>query len=223
MKKDTKGSIYTRSDFLAMAEIGVEEGVFEQKESEIISNLLRFTDVTAKAIMTPRTVVQVASEDQSVREYFDEMEGAPRFSRILVYEGAKDHVTGYMLKDDMLAALVNDQGSKPISTLRREILIIGEDFPLPELFSRFVERREHIALVVDQYGGMAGIVTMEDVIETLLGMEIVDELDKETDMQQMARSQWEKRARARGLIEEQSQTKTPHSSENGNSSESGKP
>lgn len=112
-----------------------------------------------------------------------------------------------MLKDDMLAALVNEQGDQPIKTLCREILIIGEDFPLPELFSRFVERREYIALVVDQYGGMAGIVTMEDVIETLLGMEIVDELDKETDMQQMARTQWEKRARARGLIEEQSQAK----------------
>ena len=209
MKKDTKGSIYSRSDFLAMAEIGVEEGVFERSESEIISNLLRFNKVTAKAIMTPRTVVQVASETQTIREFFDETEGSPRFSRIPVYEGTKDHVTGYMLKDELLAALVDDRGDEPVGSLCREILIIGEDFPLPELFSRFVDRREHIALVVDQYGGMSGIVSMEDVIETLLGMEIVDELDKEADMQEMARSQWEKRARARGLIEEQTQAPPP--------------
>lgn len=201
LKRDTEGSIYSRSDFLAMAEIGAEEGVFEESESEIIGNLLRFNRVTARDIMTPRTVVAAAPEELTVREFFDDQESM-RFSRIPVYEGAKDHIIGYFLKDELLAALIEQRDDTTIGSLRREITIIPENFPLPELFNRFVDRREHIALVVDQYGGMAGIVTMEDVIETMLGMEIVDEMDQDDDMQSLARDQWEKRAKARGLIEE---------------------
>ncbi len=202
LKKDTKGSIFSRSDFLAMAEIGAEEGVFNESESEIIGNLLRFHRITANDIMTPRTVVDVASEDETIKDFFDSRETL-HFSRIPIFEGTKDHITGYFLKDELLAALIEERGDDMIATLRREIIIIPQDFPLPELFSRFVTRREHIALVVDEYGGMAGIVTMEDVIETLLGMEIVDEMDQSTDMQVLARREWEKRARARGLIAEQ--------------------
>ncbi|XOV86538.1 MAG: CNNM domain-containing protein [Pseudomonadota bacterium] len=210
LKKDTKGSIYSRSDFLAMAEIGAEEGVFNKSESEIIGNLLRFNRVCAKDIMTPRTVAAVAAEEQSIRSFFDEHETL-HFSRIPVYEGTKDHITGYILKDELLAALVEHRDEDPMVSLRREITIIPEDFPLPELFSRFIESREHIALVVDQYGGMAGIVTMEDVIETLLGMEIVDEMDQDADMQILARRQWEKRARVRGLLQEKVDLDEPES------------
>jgi CBS domain containing-hemolysin-like protein len=202
LKKDMKGSIYSRSDFLAMAEIGARAGVFEESESAIIANLLRFNKITAVDIMTPRTVVIAADEQTTVKSFFEDNRSL-RFSRLPVYqEHTKDNVVGYFLKDELLAAIVDERGEELIGSIRREIMVIPEAFPLPELFNRFLERREHIALVVDEFGGMAGIVTMEDVIETLLGMEIVDESDKDVDMQLLARQNWESRARSHGLIEE---------------------
>ncbi len=192
----------SRSDFLAMAEIGAKKGVFEQKESEIISNLIRFNSVRARDIMTPRTVVKAAPEDMTVKQYYEANQDL-RFSRIPIYQGDdKDNITGYILKDELLVRLAHDETDVPMKEMRREIMIIGEDFPMPDLFNRFITRREHIALVKDEFGGMAGIVTMEDVIETLLGLEIVDESDKADDMQTLARRNWERRAKAQGLIEE---------------------
>ena len=199
LRPEGQGSMLSRSDFLAMAEIGAQEGVFERSESEIIANLLRFHRVRAKDIMTPRTVVVMASEDTTIRSYYDASESLP-FSRIPTHEpGATDHVTGYVLKDDLLAALVEEKGDEPLRAIRRDVLVVDEGSPLPDLFNRFVEEREHIAMVADPFGGMSGIVTMEDVIETLLGLEIVDELDHAEDMQVLARQNWERRARGLGL------------------------
>jgi len=201
LKRDKEASVLSRSDFLAMARIGAREGVFEKKESEVIVNLLRFGRIRATDIMTPRIVVLAVDETMTLEAFYAEHRHV-RFSRIPVYTGAKDHITGYVLKDDMLAALVDGDGKQTIDTLKRPIVVIDEQFPLPELFSRLVSRREHIALVTDRFGGMAGIVTMEDVIETLLGLEIVDESDPAEDMQRHARLQWERRARAHGLSPE---------------------
>ncbi len=195
------GPVLTRSDFAAMAEIGEQEGVFERSESQIIGNLLRFDSVAAKDIMTPRTVVVRADEAERLRPYY-ESRTTLNFSRIPIHEsGAPEHVTGYVLKDDLLAALADGRDEEPLSSLRREIEILQEDLPLPDVFSHLLSRREHIALVADGYGGIAGIVTMEDVIETLLGLEIVDESDHAVDMQEFARSNWKKRAQRLGLEE----------------------
>ncbi|MCG8428748.1 MAG: hemolysin family protein [Chromatiales bacterium] len=202
LKKDKSKSVFSRLDFLAMTEIGAKEGVFEKRESEIITNLLRFDTIQAKDIMTPRTVVKTAPEKMTIKAYF-EAHKELRFSRIPLYqEESHDHITGYILKDELLANLIKDDGNRPISTIKRDIIVIHETFPIPELFNRFLKKREHIALVVDDFGGMSGIVTMEDVIETLLGMEIVDELDHTEDMQALARKNWEKRAKHLGLIED---------------------
>lgn len=203
MKKDTQGSIFSRSDFLAMAQIGARTGVFEQSESQLIANLLRFRNISAHHIMTPRTVVLAAAETESIQDFFNS-HPTLRFSRIPIYQDhTKDHVTGYVLKDDILSSIVSEQGSEPLHSLRRELMLVPEDFPLPELFDRLIERREHIVMVLDEFGGMAGIVTMEDVIETLLGLEILDEQDEDVDMQELARKNWEKRAKVRGLLTEE--------------------
>lgn len=202
LKKDKSKSVFSRLDLLAMAEVGAREGVFEQHESEIIGNLLRFNRIRARDVMTPRTVVKAVEATETIRGVFDRNE-ALRFSRIPIYEGqSRDNVTGYLLKDELLASLVEGEDEAPVSSLRREIMVINEEFPIPELFNRFLEKREHIAVVIGDFGGMSGIVTMEDVIETLLGMEIVDELDQSEDMRALARKNWECRARAHGLIEE---------------------
>ena len=202
LKKDKSKSVFSRSDFMAMAEIGAREGVFEQRESEIIRNLLRFNSIRAKDVMTPRTVVKAVAEGTSIKTFFDSNKEL-RFSRIPLYQpDSRDNVTGYILKDELLAGLVKGNGEQLVETMKREIIVIQEDFPIPELFSRFLETREHIALVVGDFGGMSGIVTMEDVIETLLGMEIVDEIDHAEDMQLLARKNWERRARQLGLLED---------------------
>jgi CBS domain containing-hemolysin-like protein len=200
LKKDDVGSAFTRSDFLAMADIGARHGIFEQRESDIITNLLRFRSVRASDIMTPRTVVVSASVHETIGGFF-ERNREQRFSRIPLYEtDSHDHVVGYMLKDDLLARLAEGGGDTDVGVLRRNIITVREDHPIVELFNRFLAQREQIALVIDEFGGMAGIVTMEDVIETLLGVEIVDESDHTEDMQLLARRNWERRARRLGLL-----------------------
>jgi len=199
MKRDAQGSIYSRSDFVAMAEIGARTGVFEPGESQIIENLIRFNEVTAGDIMTPRTVVKTAPAESTIQAFVDSA-GDLHFSRLPVQEGdSADNITGYVLKSELLGAVVESRGHETIESLRRDIIVIPHDYPVPSLLSRFIEGREHIALV-ERFGGMAGIVTIEDVIETLLGLEIVDESGAQLDMQQLAREKWEERARRHGLM-----------------------
>jgi CBS domain containing-hemolysin-like protein len=113
-------------------------------------------------------------------------------------------VVGYVLKDELLARMVDGDQDTTLSQLRREIIAVPEDYPIVQLLNMFLRKREHIALVVDEFGGMAGIATMEDLIETLLGVEIIDESDSTPDMQTLARSNWERRARRIGLVVEPS-------------------
>jgi len=205
LKKEEVGSAFTRSDFLAMADIGAQHGVFEQQESEIITNLLRFRSVQARDVMTPRTVVEVASSDETIGEFVGR-HSSLRFSRIPLYENDRhDHIVGYVLKDELLSRMVDGEQDLPLCKLRRDIVAVPEDYPIVQLLNTFLNKREHIALVVDQFGGMAGIATMEDLIETLLGVEIVDESDSTPDMQTLARRNWERRARRIGLEVETSQ------------------
>lgn len=202
LKKDKDKSVLSRSDFMVMTEIGEQEGVFEGNESSIIKNLLRFNTIKTRSIMTPRTVVKAAAEEMTLKAFY-EANPKLQFSRIPTYhEDSKDRTTGFFLKDDLLASLLEGKGDEPLSTIRRDIMVVNEDFPITNLHDRLLEKREHIALVVDEFGGMAGIVTMEDVIETLLGLEIVDEFDNTEDMQVLARENWKKRAKSLGLIEE---------------------
>jgi len=202
--KGHHGSVLSREDFHAMTDIAHEEGVFEKSESTIIKNLLRFDEVMVKDIMTPRSVMKIASENKRIREYFDDNQKM-RFSRIPVYSEKEDHITGFVLKDNILEELVRElvrgNGDTHLSEIRRDILITERNTPIPQLFDILIAKREHIALVVDEFGSVSGLVTMEDVIETLLGLEIMDESDNVADLQQLARKNWEIRAERTGLVE----------------------
>lgn len=200
LKKDKGASVLSRADFGALAELGSQQGVFDEGESNILRNLLRFRTIFARHVMTPRTVMVASDQDKSIREFHDKNPNL-RFSRIPIYEGSPDHITGYVLKDHVLSEIVKGNGDKPLSSIRRDVLAVKTDFPIPELFAQFTAKREHVAIVLGEFGGTAGIVTMEDVIETLLGLEILDEQDSTADMQALARQQWEQRARRIGLIE----------------------
>lgn len=189
----------SREEVAALTNLGVKEGVFEEHESKIIHNLIRFKSIKASSVMTPRTVVLAIEENKSLKELF-EIKKAMRFSRIPVYKDTIDNIKGYVLKYDILDKLANDEFDHTIKELTREMTVIFEHYSIPVVLEIMMSKREHIALVVDEYGGMAGIVTLEDILETLLGLEIQDESDSEADMQQLARNQWTARAKKMGLI-----------------------
>lgn len=202
--KGHHGSVLSREDFTVMTDMAQEEGVFEKTESTIIKNLLRFDQVLVKDVMTPRAVVKIASDTTSIQEFFEENPKL-RFSRIPIFKDNVDNITGFVLKDNVYEEIIKKQGDQPLADIRRELLVTRRNTPIPELFDTLIAKREHIALVVDEYGSVSGLVTMEDVIETLLGLEIMDESDNVADLQMLARKNWENRAKEAGVIDDQSE------------------
>ena len=190
---------FSREEFAAMADLGAKEGQLEVKESRVLKNLFRFRSSSIKNIMTPRTVVFALQEDTSIDDFFEQHPNAP-FSRIPIYGERLDNITGFVLKSDLFLARAKKMHDSKLKEYKRELKAVPESNTIFELFEFLLDNREHIVLVVDEYGGMEGVVTLEDVIETLLGLEIVDEADKTVDMQVLARALWEKRAKAMGLI-----------------------
>ena len=203
--KGHHGSVLSREDFTAMTDMAHEEGVFEKSESTIIKNLLRFDEVQVKDIMTPRAVMKIASGQKTIQEFFEENPKL-RFSRIPIFEEKMDNITGFVLKDTIYEEIINQNGDMPLVELKRDILMTRRSTPIPKLFDTLIAKREHVALVVDEYGSVAGLVTMEDVIETLLGLEIMDESDNIADLQSFARKNWESRAKQSGVIEQAPKT-----------------
>ncbi|MFD2566574.1 CNNM domain-containing protein [Pseudotenacibaculum haliotis] len=199
--KGGHGSVLSREDFTAMTDIAEQEGVFQESESKVIKNLLSFKEVQVKDIMTPRTVLKTADETQTIQEFFDE-HPMLRFSRIPIYGENPDNITGYFLKDQLLEAIINGKGDQSLSEIKRPILVTNRSLPIPNLFEQLIDQREHIALVVDEYGSVSGLVTQEDMIETLLGLEIMDESDNIEDLQLLARKSWERRAKRLGIIDD---------------------
>ncbi len=194
-------SVLSREDFTAMADIAEKEGVFQENESKVIKNMLSFKEVAAKHIMTPRTVLKTADTSQTIQSFFEENTNL-RFSRIPLYTDNPDNITGYFLKDKLMEAIIHGKGEEKLESIKRNIIITKRDLPIPQLFEKLIEQREHIALVVDEYGTVSGLVTQEDVIETLLGLEIMDESDNVADLQSLARKSWETRAKRLGIIDE---------------------
>lgn len=189
----------SREELAALADIGADQGVFVGQEARFFKSLLRFESLRVSDVMTPRTVLVAFPETATAQDLVD----AKRpFSRYPIFSENRDEITGYVLLSDALTRVADDAHGTPLATLRRDLLAVPDDTSLLEVFERLVEGRSHIALVVDEYGGTAGIATMEDVIETLLGLEITDETDRTEDMQVLARDRWRSRASQLGLLEE---------------------
>ncbi len=196
--RDKAGHLFSRDEFIAMADIGKRSGHIREKESRIIRNLFRLESLKAKDIMTPRTVITALSQDATVDEALKGKATTP-FSRLPVYGKNIDDITGFVLKTDVLLAKANGEHNARLQTLKRDIVSVPGTLPLTDLLEYLLDHRQHIALVVDEYGGTRGLVSLEDAVETLLGMEIVDEMDTVEDMQLLARQQWKKRAKALGI------------------------
>ena len=187
--KSTQVSV-SREDISAMVSVATEEEVIETEEKRMIQNLLKLDEITAHEIMTPSTVVEMAEGQMTIREFYD---SDLTHSRILVYDDDNsDYVIGYVLRQEVLEKMAEDKFTTTVREISRPILSFPEEEPVANIWERFLEKKEHISVIIDEYGTFRGIVTLEDVIETMLGQEIVDETDEVVDMQEYAKEQWEK-------------------------------
>lgn len=191
-------SAFSREEFVAMAGVGERSGLLNEQESRVIKNLFRFGSLKARDIMTPRPVIQAFPDHLTVAEAVALHAQTP-VTRLLLYRGEIDQVSGFVIKDEILLAQAQGRGDVPVATMAREIKSVSGGMPLSILLEFLLRERVHIVLVVGEYGEVKGLVTLEDVVETLLGMEIVDEVDTVEDLQALARQRWAKRASALGL------------------------
>lgn len=189
---------FSRQEFAAMADLSAEEGSLGRRESQVLKNLLDLRNTPVEDAMTPRTVVFTLPDRTTVEEFFHRYEQKP-FSRIPIFHEDNDNITGFVLRSDLLLAQARGNTHKPLENYRRDMPSLPENLTLARAFNAMQAERAHMALVVDEYGDMQGLLTLEDVMETLLGLEIVDESDETVDMQELARRKWRRRARNMGL------------------------
>jgi len=192
---------FSRAEFKAMADQGEAEGVFAVEESQILRNLLHFESLRVKDVLTPRVVMVAFHESATVSEVFEAL-GARRISRLPVFSDDNEDITGYVLLSDVLIEIARDRHDTPMSAVKHDVLVVPETLSLYGLFRNLLERQQQMSVVIDEYGGIVGVATMEDIVETMLGMEIMDEGDAVEDMRVMARQRWLKRARKLGLVSE---------------------
>lgn len=181
----------SREEVAAMVDVGEEEGVFEAEESQIIRNFLKLEKVKAEQIMTPYIVVASASANTTMKEFHDNPIFS-NFSRIPVYIDQKEYINGYVLRANVLEKICVDITDDAISGIIRPILYFSENDNVSDIWKSMLEKKEHISVITDEYGCMRGIVTMEDVIETMLGVEIIDECDSAPDLQIVAKERYSK-------------------------------
>ena len=198
--KQNNDQTTSREEIAALASIGADEGLFSDKENKIIQNILKLKNVKVTEIMTPRVVVALADEKLSLHDFLKNKDYL-KFSRIPVYSDNDENVTGYVFRQEVFENLAEDNRNLRLKEIKRDIIVVPENMVLFTLWEKLLEKKEHIALIVDEYGGLDGIVTMEDIIETLLGLEIVDEKDTVTDMQKYARERWKTRQAKYNLID----------------------
>lgn len=200
LARKTAEQTVSREEISVLASIGRTEGVFEEKEQKIIQNLVRLKSVSVSEIMTPRVVLMVADENMGLQEFLKNKEFL-YYSRIPVYSGHFENITGYVFREQVFEKLAEDQMDLKLKDIRRDIVVFYQSKPLFDVWETLLEKKEQIAIVVDEYGGIEGVVTMEDIVETLLGFEIVDEKDRIADLQQYARERWKKRKQKYDLLE----------------------
>lgn len=182
----------SREEVSAMVDVCTKEGVFQSKENLVIQNLIKLESIKVGEVMTPRIVTIVAQESETVREFYADKSFRP-YSRIPVYKDDHGFITGYVLTKDILEQLTEDKFDVTLADIKRSIMMISVQDSVYSAWEKMLEKKEHIVSVVNQYGSFEGIITMEDVVETILGLEIIDEKDTVVDMQQLAREKWQER------------------------------
>ena len=194
LKKDKETSVLSRADFSALAYSGGQSGALKEEESRTIRNLLRLDQITVKSIMTPRSVMNAGDTKDTLESLYDGNKPF-RYSRIPIFDDKREHIIGILLKDTLLESLYQNKGQDLVSLHMRAPIFISESESLSQLQDVLMGNKNHMAIVVDDFGAILGLVTMEDLFETILGLEILDESDDVTDLQKHARDIWEKRSK----------------------------
>jgi len=189
---DNERPTITRRELEMMAQISATEGSLEKSESRIVTNLFRLSTVKVWDIMTPRTVMLAFPRNLTVDEILDNGQRSMPYSRIPIYNETSDNITGFVLRHDIFRAAASDKHDTPLHTLERPIHFVPETMTVTKVLEEFVARQQHIFVVFDEYGGTAGIITMEDAVESLLGIEITDESDVVADLRQLAQQRYER-------------------------------
>lgn len=189
---------FSREEMEALVEIGKQEGILDLNEHSIVSNVMKLNKLSVRSIMTPRPVIFSVSEDMTIQEFF-EAHGDTPFSRIPIYGKTQNDIKSYVLKTDLLIAQARDQFEKRLSEFRREFLILSDTLSASDIYNRLIREKSHLSLIVDEFGTVQGLVTLEDVMESLIGLEILDELDKVKNMQSLAQKRWRERTEAMGI------------------------
>lgn len=200
---------YIRQEMSAMAEIGKQSGELNEQESDILKQMLKAREVPVTAVMTPRTVLFSLNQDTTVSEFAQQYMLNP-FARIPIYQDKSDDIVGYVLRNDILVS-EKVKPHKTLKKLKKQILAIPETVKLLALFDLLMKKNMQLALVVDEYGSTLGLITIEDIIESLLGLEIVDSKDPAVDMQHLARRKWQQRMQQKGIVLSEDEQKVPHS------------
>ncbi|MDJ0763622.1 MAG: hemolysin family protein [Myxococcota bacterium] len=191
--KGSKAQLISEDEIIAAAKLSAHGGEISHTEAEMIRNVIRLEEILAEDIMTPRTVILSADGDRLISDIRKDAENW-RNTRVPVYEGNADRLIGYVLRYEICGAKSEEMKS-PVKTLAKPIRFVSPTVSALTLLNRFLSRREHLYAVADEYGGVAGLVTMEDVIEALVGKEIVDEKDDVIDTQALAKE------KGKGVIE----------------------
>jgi len=189
-----------RDELSAMAILARESGEFAEGESKILNNLLGIQDVPVTQVMTPRPVVFRVDAEMTINEFLDKHKETP-FSRPLVYSQSTDNIIGFVHRLELFKLQQAGCGEKQLGAVMRPVHVLFNTIALPKAFEQMMANRLQLAMVVDEYGTIQGILTLEDVFEHLVGEEIVDEADRTTDMQELAFDRWEKWKVKHGVIE----------------------
>lgn len=198
ISRGQKVHVFSREEFIAMTDIGERSGQIDARESRVIRNLFRFKALTAEDVMTPRPVMVSLPAAMTVAEAYGLRDQIP-FSRLPLHGQDRDDILGFVIYEDILLAHLRGQDAEPVTIVRRDLIAVPAGSTLTMLLEHLLRQRQHIALVVGEFGETRGVVTLEDLVETLLGEEILDEGDTVADMQAMARQLWRKRAKAIGM------------------------
>lgn len=184
----------SRDEISELVESAHEEGAIEPGEYRILKNIMHFSEILVSDVMTPRTVIFSCSADRTINDV-STLQELQMYSRFPIWEGESvdDGIIGYVMSKDVLLAALNGKGNLSLREFNREIYFIPENAELDTALERFLNRRQHVFMVVDEYGGIEGLITMEDVLETMLGVEIVDEVDKVVDLRQLAKQRRDSR------------------------------
>ena len=193
MRPSEEPPTVTRSELQVMARISAEEGGIQERENRVVANLLQLADVLVEAIMTPRTVVLMFQEEQTVAEVMRSYTFLP-FSRIPVFGESADDVKGYVLRHEIYRRAAADEYDVKMREILRQLEVVPETNSVAQVLDEFISKQDHIFLVIDEYGGTAGLITLEDTLETLLGIEILDESDPVADLQELARRRYQSQA-----------------------------